>query len=304
MTPLAAAFAGVALVGGLLLVVVGLIPAPVQAKPPGRTSRVRSWLSGGGTDERGRRQRQLLVLGIVIGMVLFLVTGWLVMIVIAPAALVGVPLLLGRGRGGNVVGRLEAMEEWTRALAGVLTVGVGIEQAIAATVRSAPAPIHAEVAQLAARLRARWSTVAALRAFADDLNDATGDLIATSLILGAKRRGTGLANVLEGLAETVAQDVRVRRQIEADRAKPRTTARVVTIITLAVLGLMMFNGDYMEPYGSGLGQIVLIVLLSLYVLCLLWMQSITRSRPLPRIMGRQLRAAQRQSRAQLEGSAA
>lgn len=304
MTPFAAALAGVALIGGLLLLIVGLIPAPVKARPPGRTNRVKSWLTGGGTDARGRRQRQMLVVGIVVGMVLFLLTGWFVMIVIAPAALVGVPLLLGRGRGGNVVGRLEAMEEWTRALAGVLTVGVGIEQAITATVRSAPAPIHAEVTQLAARLRARWSTVAALRAFADDLNDATGDLIATSLILGAKRRGTGLANVLEGLAETVAQDVRVRRQIEADRAKPRTTARVVTIITLGVLGLMMLNGDYIEPYGSGLGQIVLVVLLSLYVLCLLWMQSITRSRPLPRIMGRQLRANQQPARARLEGTAA
>ena len=73
--------------------------------------------------------------------------------------------------------------------------------------------------------------------FADDLDDATGDLVAANLILGARRRGAGLASVLESLAESVADDVRARRAIEADRAKPRTTARWVTIITVVRAGL-------------------------------------------------------------------
>ena len=93
-----------------------------------------------------------------------------------------------------------------------------------------------------ARLRARWYTEEAIRAFADDLDDATGDLIAANLILAARRRGPGLATVLEGLAESVADDVRDRRQIEADRAKPRTTARWVTIITVVVLVVLALSG--------------------------------------------------------------
>ena len=97
------------------------------------------------------------------------------------------------------------MEEWTRSLSGVLTVGIGLEQALVATLRSTPAPINAEVSRLVARLRARWDTETALRAFADELDDATGDLIAANLILGARRRGAGLASVLEGLAESVAR---------------------------------------------------------------------------------------------------
>ena len=85
------------------------------------------------------------------------------------------------------------------------------EQALVSTLRSTPEPIRPEVARLVSRLRARWSTEDALRAFADDLDDATGDLIAANLILGARRRGAGLASVLEGLAESVAADVRARR---------------------------------------------------------------------------------------------
>ncbi len=91
-----------------------------------------------------------------------------------------------------------------------------------------PGPDPAEVHRLVARLRARWVTEDALRAFADELDDSTGDLVAANLILGARRRGAGLASVLEGLAESVAADVRARRQVEADRAKPRATARWVT----------------------------------------------------------------------------
>ena len=76
------------------------------------------------------------------------------------------------------------MEEWTRSLSGVLTVGIGLEEALVATLRSAPDPIRPEVTRLVARLRARWSTEEALRMFADDLDDATGDLVAANLILG------------------------------------------------------------------------------------------------------------------------
>ena len=97
------------------------------------------------------------------------------------------------------------------------------------------------------RLRARWATEDALRAFADDLDDATGDLIAANLILGARRRGAGLASVLDGLAESVAADVRARREIEADRAKPRATARWVTIITVGVLAVLALTGDLRRP---------------------------------------------------------
>jgi Flp pilus assembly protein TadB len=134
------------------------------------------------------------------------------------------------------------MEEWTRSLSGVLTVGVGLEQALVATLRSTR-PDHRRGHRLVARLRARWDTEAALRAFADELDDSTGDLIAANLILGARRRGAGLASVLEGLAESVAADVRARRQVEADRAKPRATARWVTLISVGVLVVLAVSGS-------------------------------------------------------------
>ncbi|WP_257429773.1 type II secretion system F family protein [Nocardioides carbamazepini] len=214
----------------------------------------------------------------------WLITGWALALIIAPVTVIGLPMLLAAPPAVAQIARLEAMEEWTRSLSGVLTVGIGLEQALTATLRSTPAAIAPEVGRLVARLRARWDTEDALRAFAEELDDATGDLIALNLIRGAQRRGTGLANVLDGLAESVAADVRGRRQVEADRAKPRATARWVTLISSSVLIVLALSGSYVAPYRSALGQIVLLALLTGYVATLIWMRTMTNGRPIPRLL--------------------
>lgn len=168
----------------------------------------------------------------------------------------------------------------------MLTVGVGLEQALTATLRSTPEAIKPEVTALVGRLRARVSTEQALRMFADDLDDATGDLVAANLILGARRRGQGLASVLQALAESVAEDVKGRRAVEADRAKPRATARWVTLITISVLVVLALTGNYIAPYGTPLGQLILSVLLAAYVALLLWMRSMAKGKPMSRFLGR------------------
>jgi Flp pilus assembly protein TadB len=140
------------------------------------------------------------------------------------------------------------------------------------------------VSSLVARLNARWPTASALRAFADDLDDATGDLVAATLILGSQRRGPGLAAVLDDLAATVAEEVRIRRGIEADRARPRTTARWVTILTLGVLGVLALNTTYIAPYKTPLGQLALLAFLSLYLGCLLWLRQMTKGKATPRFL--------------------
>lgn len=287
MTPLLAAAAAVAVLGGLLLIGIG---AQRRSRPPAPTMTTMTNRRWSAAARRGtsRRTRLLLVGGLVAGALVWLITGWVVAVLVAPAFALLLPTVLVTSDNSAGIARLEAMEEWTRSLAGVLTVGIGLEAALIATLRSTPEPIRPEVTTLVSRLRARWNTEDALRAFAEDLDDLTGDQIASSLMLAARRRGSGLASVLEGLARTVADDVRTRRAVEADRAKPRSTARWVTLITLLALGLLIANGSYVEPYSEPLGQIVLLLLLSAYLGCLVWMRNISKPRKLPRFIGTDL----------------
>ena len=274
MIALVPALAGALIVAGIIGLVVGLKPASVRPPRP-RPARRKPMTA---------RTKRLLLVGVVGGCVAWLVTGWALALVAVPLACVGVPVLLSGSGASARIDRLEAMEEWTRSLSGVLTVGIGLEQALVATERSTPSAIRPEVQRLVARLRSRWNTEEAIRAFADELDDATGDLVAANLILAARRRGAGLSQVLESLAESVSADVRARRQIEADRAKPRATARWVTIISVGVLVILAISGTYVEPYRSPLGQVILVTLLAAYVATLVWMKRMAIGKPLARFL--------------------
>ena len=169
-------------------------------------------------------------------------------------------------------------------MADVLVAGAGLEQALVASLATCPDPIRPEVTALCARLSARWTPEQALRAFADDVDDAAADLVAAALVLAARRRGPGLARVLTSVADSVAEEVVVRRKVEAERAKPRATARAVTLITLGMVGVGALNGDYLAPYATGLGQLVLAAIAAGFVACLAWMRALTLSAPEPRFL--------------------
>jgi len=263
---------------GITLTVVG---ARRHEVIPGRPTQV--------TTARASRHAVVLVLCCAAGMAMWWLTGFIVAVIAVPTAALLLPALLRTPASGTPIAVLSGLEQWTRGLSGMLVVGAGIETALAASVGSAPPAVRPAVQSLSTRLNARWPISEALRAFADDLDDATADLIAATLLLGAQRRGEGLAAVLDDLAVTVADEVRIRREVEADRARPRTTARIVTGITLAVLAVLTVSG-YLGPYGSLLGQLLLTGLLTAFVGCLVWLRRATAGRATPRFLVTSARA--------------
>ncbi|MFT4217431.1 MAG: type II secretion system F family protein [Micropruina sp.] len=282
MTGVLAAVAGAMIAGGILGIVVGLRPVPVtETKRSARRSAV--WRRRWATISPARRWATGVAL--VAGVVVAWLTGWVIAIVVFPVAVLGLPVLLAAPTDTVRIEKLDGIAEWTRNLSGVLVAGQGLEQALIASLRSCPDMVRPEVAGLVARLRSRWPTDAALRAFADDLDDATGDLVAAALTLGARKRGPGLAGMLTGLAESAAADVKARRQIEADRAKPRTIARLVTVLSAGALTVLALTGSFLEPYRTPLGQVILVVLLACYAASLVWLKKAAQSPPPARFLG-------------------
>ncbi|MCC0100682.1 type II secretion system F family protein [Streptomyces flavotricini] len=282
--------AGLAVAGGLVGLVAG-IAGTTAPKGPGATARLRAGRHLATRDEH-MACRTRLIGGALAGVLLWLISGVFIAGVMVFLAVIGVPWLLSPTKSAAArIAKLEALGDWTQRLANVLRLGRGLDEALQVSRRGCPEDITGEVADLVDRLHVGWRPVDALWEFGDQLGDVTADKVVAALVLSAADRGPGLAQALEDLAESVHEEVARRRAIEADRAKPRTTMRWMTIITLGVIGCGFFIPSYTAPYGTLLGQLVLAVLLAGFVGVLALMRQIADIKPVPRFLIADTRSA-------------
>lgn len=275
---------GLLIGGGVLLVVVGLQrhePAVASNATPSRTMSHR--LSE--MTSLTRTERIRATSAAVIALVFAILTGWVSFVLIAPVVVVLVPRLISNQAEQHRVARLEAMGEWTRSLAGVLSgAGAGLTDALIATLRTAPSPIRPEVERMVARLQAGRPVKETLRGFADDLDDQVGDLIAASLLLGATESGAGLSRILNSLASSVSSQVAIRRTIEAERAGNRSQAKVLSIFAVVALSLFVLFTPFGQTYRTLPGQFALLVIVTMMGACLYWLKKTTSTAPAPRFL--------------------
>ncbi|WP_034274366.1 type II secretion system F family protein [Haloechinothrix halophila] len=220
------------------------------------------------------------------GIVVLAVTGWPVMAVAVAAGVVALPPLLAQRDTQTAIARLEGLSSWVRRVADVLASGAGgLESAITSTARTPPEAIATEVSALAVRVRTRGLDPA-LRVFADEVGDPAADEVVAALILRARAGGRGLLDVLDAKADALAAEVAARRDVEADRAKPRTDTRLVVTITGVVLaGLLLFARDFLAPFSGLLGQLVMAAIVVLMGLACWWMHLLSTPRPRLRLLG-------------------
>ncbi|MBF9066591.1 type II secretion system F family protein [Streptacidiphilus fuscans] len=272
---------GVLLCGGLVALIVfarGSDLPPVAELDAERHRFRPTGLAG----VRGRVQLVVAVGGAALGWVL---TGYVVALVIVPMLAFGLPWLLAATMPRTeAIDRLEALAEWTQRLSDVLLLGVGMEQALIGSLRTAPEALEKEIADLVGRIQSRMNPEEALRHLGDRLGDATSDKVLAALLLRVNDRGPGLSRALSDLADSVREEVRQRRVIEADRAKHRATVRWLVLILLGAAVVMSLNASYVAPYGTPLGQAVLTAVVFCVVAVVGWMARMTLHRPVPRFL--------------------
>lgn len=179
-------------------------------------------------------------------------------------------------RGRSEVDRSVAIASWTEMLRDTLSASSGLEEAIAATAPLASPSIQPALAGLTSRL-GRVPLSAALADFADDLADPTGDLVASALILAAQGEAQQLGELLSALAESARDDAAMRLGVNAARASTQTSVRVVAGITVAmVVGLLLLNRPYLQPYHGVTGQAVLALVFALFAGGLFWLRHMSR----------------------------
>ncbi|MER7455468.1 type II secretion system F family protein [Micromonospora sp. NPDC126480] len=276
---LVAVVSGAAAVAGALLAVVAVVGTrrpPAPAPGAGR-GVARLWRGSGATPREQRAHQALLVGALMAGALAFLLTGLPVVGLLVAVAVPGAPWLFSVGRAEQrAIARIEAVGEWTRRLKDVSATGQGLQSAITGTVATAPEEIQEEVRLLAARLQAGWLARPALLAFADEIADPVCDQAVAALILHLTDRGERLGDVLGSIASAAAAEVATRREVEAKRTQPRFAVRFLTGMTLAVIAYGLLNTDYIRPYGTPLGQLVMAVLGAAFVGLLAWVRSMSQ----------------------------
>jgi Flp pilus assembly protein TadB len=255
-----AALAGLAVTGGIVLLARGLLGRGPEPGTPPRLVQPRL--------TRPRRRRA--VLAAAAALLVFVLTRWPVGALAAAAAVIFLPRLGGGGQRQRTA-MLEGLEQWIRRLADMVTASRGLEDALGASARSAPAAVAGPVERLAGRLASRSGTEAALRAFAAEIDDPAGDRIAAALIIATGRRGGGTRDVLIALAVLLARDVAARREIEAERAQHRTTVRWIGLFVAGFTVFSVLNHSYSAPFGTVTGQVVLALVALLYAGGLAWL---------------------------------
>ncbi|MEU0784684.1 type II secretion system F family protein [Streptomyces sp. NPDC006173] len=285
MTLLLALLCGMTLVAGLIGVIAGVVGTTAPRRVPLR-QRFQARRSGTAQSEDVRlRRRTLSAAAVVVFVVVWLISGNFVGGTLLGVAVVGVPWLISPAQlAQDRIGQLEGLSEWTQRLAGLLRLGMGLEQAMITSRQGAPEELTGQIINLSDRLRLGWRPQEALRAFAEELNDVTADKVAAALILSVNDRGPGLAQALEDISGTVREEVAKKRAIEADRAKPRTTVRWMTIITVGVVVAGFFVPSYTEPYSTLLGQLVLAFLTAGFVGVLALMRQLGNFGRIPRFL--------------------
>ncbi|MGP3769760.1 type II secretion system F family protein [Streptomyces sp. SDT5-1] len=183
------------------------------------------------------------------------------------------------------VARVEGIAGWTEMLRDTLAAAAGIEQTIIATADTAPEAVRPQVRALAVRISAGQRLPDALRHLADELDDATADLVIASLILASERQGRRLGPVLDALAATARAHVEMRQRIDAGRARVRTTVRVVVITTVSFAGgLVLLNPEFLSPYDTWRGQLVLMLIGTVFAGAFTWLGRMARLEQPARIL--------------------
>lgn len=263
----------------VLLIIAGATPTAPQPRTHRNTwSRIRTLVGS-------TRRVQLVLLGLALGIGAMLISGWVMMIVLGPIIAVGLAAFFRESTPRIDLEVLAGLDTWTRSLVG-LTVGGGLTltDAITASLDSAPPALRGSVSRLVARIEAQQPLERAMRLWADEIDDRLADVIAATIIQGSRLRQGGVAKSLSSLADSVQDHVRVREDVEAERAMPRWVVRVVALISTGMLVLGMLNPATAAPYATPLGQVVLVLLVGAFMLTLLWMRRISAGRPIPRFL--------------------
>jgi Flp pilus assembly protein TadB len=216
-----------------------------------------------------------------------LLTGWTIAAVtIGVAVAMGSVAVDGRGRRRDDRSLVEAIAVWTEQLRDMLAGSSGLEQAISATAAHAPSPLRDPLERLVSSMS--YQTLPhALQRFAKDIDHPTADFVIAALSTAATRQVRELGALLGHLASCARDEARMQTRIWVGRSRTRSSVKIIgSVVIVFVGGLATLSPDYLAPYRSTDGQLVLSVIILVFVASLVLMQRMAMITAPERFIGR------------------
>lgn len=222
-----------------------------------------------------------LALGLAAGTIMYLATNW-ALASVGFAAMSSVGILVS---GGTKVSRkdeiiAEAVALWAEQLRDTLAAAHGLQQTIMATAPHAPEVLKKALEHLAADLP-YGSVRSSLYQFADEVNHPSADFVVAALVAATEHEARDVGMLLGHLALCSREEAKMHQRVWVSRARTRTAVRIImTTVIGFVSALFLLNRQYLAPYGTTSGQLVLCLILSTFVIAMVLLQQGARI-PLP-----------------------
>lgn len=222
-----------------------------------------------------------------------ILTGWTIAsLTIGGASAMASIAIGGYGRRRDDRSLVEAIAVWTEQLRDMLAGSNGLEQAITATAPHAPAILRGPIERLIASM-SYLTLPQALQRFARDVDHPTGDFVIAALSTAATRQVRELGALLGHLASCARDEVKMQTRIWVGRSRTRSAVKIIAaVVATFVGGLAILSPDYLAPYRSTEGQLVLSMIILVFLASLLLLQRLAMIAAPERFIGRRHEARQ------------
>lgn len=242
----------------------------------------RGGLAGAFTRQIAHRSlRPVVFLVPLAGLIALGMTGWPALGVAVSLGLAVVPGIGRRPTKQRDERELvEGIATWTEQIRDTLAGAHGLQEAIIAASQRTPSAIETAVNRLTAYM-AYGRLEDGLKRFAADVDHPTADFVVAALSTANRFQARDVNHLLTHVAQCARDESRMRSRVWVSRARTRSAIRIIAaVVVLFVAGLVMFNREYLEPYSSFEGQVVLALVLTVFAVALVLMHRMSTI-PLP-----------------------
>ncbi len=198
-------------------------------------------------------------LGVVLGVGVWLATGWVVAAMLGATAGVVGPIMWRAPRNRrDFIEEIEAYSQWTEQVRDLVAASGSLFEAVTLSASQAPPRLRPHVVQMASVARTLGLTPA-LDWFAARMESPFAD----RLVLGMKiawDSGARVSEAFDGTARAMRAEVETRRRNEVANARAWTQVLAILGVTVGAVVLMfVFNRGFFDPFGTVFGQVVLLI---------------------------------------------